>query len=49
MTTRRATAPNDKALNAFLTAKREIDGMLERIKTLSDDHFDTRRGTCQRL
>ena len=41
MTTRRAAAPNDKALNAFLTAKTEIDTMLERLKTLSDDHFDT--------
>ncbi len=41
MTTRRATAPNDKALNAFLAAKIEIDGMLARLKTLSDDHFDT--------
>ena len=40
MTTRRAT-DNSKALNAFLAAKREIDGMLARIKTLSDDHFDT--------
>ena len=41
MNTRRATAPNDKALNAFLAAKREIDGMIARLKTLSDDHFDT--------
>ena len=41
MTTRRATATNDKALNAFLAAKREIDGMLARLKILSDDHFDT--------
>ena len=41
MTTRRATAPNDKALNAFLAAKAEIDTMLERLKALSDDHFDT--------
>ena len=41
MTSRRATAPNDKALNAFLAAKIEIDGMLARLKTLSDDHFDT--------
>ena len=41
MNTRRATAPNDKALNAFLTAKVEIDAMLERLKALSDDHFDT--------
>ena len=41
MTTRRATATNDKALAAFLAAKRKIDGMLARIQTLSDDHFDT--------
>ena len=41
MTSRRATAPNDKALNAFLAAKIEIDAMLERLKTLSDNHFDT--------
>ena len=40
MTTRRATAPNDKALNAFLAVKIEIDAMLERLKALSDDHFD---------
>ena len=40
MPSRRATAPNDKALNAFLTAKVEIDAMLERLKSLSDDHFD---------
>ncbi len=42
MTTRRATAPNDKALNAFITAKFEIDAMLARLTALSDDHF----GTC---
>ena len=36
--TRRA-APNDKALDAFITAKAEIDTMLERLKALSDDHF----------
>ena len=41
MTTRRATAPNDKALGAFLAAKRNIDHMLARIQILSDDHFDT--------
>ena len=39
--TRRATATNDKALNAFLAAKREIDRMLARLQTLSDDHFNT--------
>ena len=42
MTTRRATAPNDKALNAFLTAKIEIDAALAPLAALSDDHF----GTC---
>ena len=40
MNTRRAT-DNSKALNAFVAAKIEIDGMLARLKTLSDDHFDT--------
>ncbi len=39
MTTRRAAAQNDKALNAFLTAKFEIDAMLARLAALSDDHF----------
>ena len=41
MTTRRATASNDKALDAFMTPKFQIDAMLARIKALSDDHFDT--------
>ena len=41
MTTHSTAAPNDKALNAFLAAKVEIDAMLERLKALSDDHFDT--------
>ena len=41
MTTCRTTAPNDKALASFLAAKRQIDHMLARIQTLSDDHFDT--------
>ena len=40
MTTRRANPANDKALNAFISAKAEIDAMLERLKALSDDHFD---------
>ena len=39
MTTRRAT-DNAKALDAFLAAKVEVDAMLERLKTLSDNHFD---------
>ena len=38
--TRRAT-DNTAALNAFLAAKREIDGMLARLKARSDDHFNT--------
>ena len=41
MTNRRPTAPNEQALSAFLTAKVEIDAMLERLKTHSDNHFDT--------
>ena len=39
--TRRAAQPNDKALDAFIAAKAEIDTMLERLKALSDDHFET--------
>ena len=42
MTTRRVTQ-NDKILDAFMAAKAEIDVMLERLKTLSDDHFGTHR------
>ncbi len=41
MNTRRAAATNDKALNAFITAKFEIDAMLARLAALSDDHFET--------
>ena len=41
MTTRRATAPNDKALDSFLATKARIDQMLARIQALSDDHFNT--------
>ncbi|WP_413874552.1 hypothetical protein [Albidovulum sp.] len=40
MTTRRATAPNDSALAAFLAAKAEIDTMLERLQVLSAEHFE---------
>ena len=40
MTTRRAT-DNAKALDAFMTTKFQIDAMLERLKALSDDHFET--------
>jgi len=38
--TRRAT-DNSKALDAFMTTKFQIDAMLERLKTLRDDHFNT--------
>ena len=39
----RHAAPNDNALDAFIAAKAEIDTMLERLKALSDDHFETHR------
>jgi hypothetical protein len=38
--TTRCAASNDKALEAFMTAKFQIDVMLERLKALSDYHFD---------
>jgi hypothetical protein len=38
--TRRAT-DNSKALDAFIAAKLEIDTVLERLKALRDDHFET--------
>ena len=41
MTTRRTNASNDKALDAFMTTKFQIDAMLERLKGLSDDHFNS--------
>lgn len=40
MTTRRATAPNDSALAAFLAAKAEIDATLARLQVLSAEHFE---------
>ena len=40
MTTRHTT-DNSQALDAFIAAKAEIDMMLERLKALSDDHFET--------
>jgi hypothetical protein len=40
MTTRPTTATNDKALAAFFAAKSEIDAQLERLKALSDEHFN---------
>lgn len=39
MTTRRPTAQNDKALDAFIAAKSEIDVMLARLQAFSADHF----------
>ena len=38
--TRRAQ-DNTKALDAFITAKTEIDAMLERLAALSAEHFET--------
>ena len=40
MTTCRVT-DNSKALDAFIAAKAEIDTMLDRLRALSDDHFET--------
>jgi hypothetical protein len=41
MTLRRANTDNTKALEAFMTTKFQIDAMLDRLKALSDDHFNT--------
>lgn len=35
------TRSNASALDAFMARKAEIDAMLERLKSLSSDHFDT--------
>ena len=40
MTTRRATTSNDKALEAFMTTKFQIDAMLGWLKALSEDQFE---------
>ncbi len=40
MTTCRAR-DNTKALDAFMTTKFQIDAMLDRLQTLSADHFET--------
>jgi hypothetical protein len=40
-TTLQLATDNSKALDAFIAAKLEIDTMLERLKALSDDHFET--------
>ena len=39
--TTRSTSDNAKALGAFVSAKFEIDRMLDRLATLRADHFDT--------
>jgi hypothetical protein len=41
MTIRRANTSNDEAIDAFMTTKFQIDAMPERLKALSDDHFNT--------
>ena len=35
------TSNTASAINAYIARKAEIDVMLERIKALSDEHFDT--------
>ena len=35
------TPNKPQAIDAFIARKAEIDAMLARIQTLSDDHFDT--------
>jgi hypothetical protein len=35
-----SSSTNDAAIDAFIARKAEIDAMLDRLKTLSDDHFD---------
>ena len=37
----RSTSDNSKALGAIVSAKFEIDTMLDRLKSLSAEHFDT--------
>ena len=34
------TGKNTKAIDAFIARKTEIDAMLERLRALSDDHFN---------
>jgi hypothetical protein len=41
MNTRCAT-DNAKSLDAFITTKFQIDAMLDRLKAMSDGHFETR-------
>ena len=40
--TRRANPSNDKALDAFMTTKVQIDAMLARLTALSNDHFQAK-------
>ena len=39
-TPKKITKANDDALAAFVQRKAEIDAMLSRLQTLSDDHFN---------
>jgi hypothetical protein len=41
MTNRSTRTSNDKALSALVSAKAEIDMMLECLTSLSGDHFET--------
>lgn len=41
MTSCRANESNEKAIDAFMTTKFQIEAMLERLKILSADHFET--------
>jgi hypothetical protein len=36
------TPDTPRAIDAFIARKAEIDAMLERLRALSDDHFNTR-------
>lgn len=37
----RRTTDNTKAIQAFIAVKQDIDAMIDRLKGLSDDHFNT--------
>ena len=39
MSLRTTPKSNDEALAAFVAKKAELDAMLQRLQTLSDDHF----------
>ena len=41
MSTRRVNASNSQALDAFMNTKSQIDAILDRLKALSADHFET--------